>query len=182
MVDIGPAYIDVHAGGDGSEVLWRSAQAAVQVFWVWQRGLLPYRVRDKPGGGCHRRQTGVRTNAELDINNCYFQLLIILWKQWDIKTYLSICHKNFNLALIFWSIMIEHLYLACMILLTIPFNWHHVVTLTFLLQDLLYLFIIPYILIRHFKCKMMSHFWKYMCIMCSPRRLMVVYFFHHVYF
>ena len=67
MVDIGPAHIDVHAGGDGSEVLWGSAQAAVQVFWVWQRGLLPYRVRDKPGRGRNRRQTGVRRSIKRDI-------------------------------------------------------------------------------------------------------------------
>ena len=44
----------------------------------------------------------------------------------------SVCHKNFNLAHIFWSIKdIEHWYLACMVLVTSPFNWHQSVTLTF---------------------------------------------------
>ena len=44
---------------------------------------------------------------------------------------LSLCYKNFNLLHIFWSIMVEHWYLACMILVTSPFNWHHALALTF---------------------------------------------------
>ena len=56
-------------------------------------------------------------------------------KAGDIKTHssvpLSVCHKNFNLAHIFWSITDRAWYLACMILVSSPFNWYHAVTLTF---------------------------------------------------
>ena len=52
----------------------------------------------------------------------------------DIKTHSSV--PLFVTKTLTWLIssevlMIEHLYLACMILVTSPFKWHHVVTLTF---------------------------------------------------
>ena len=48
---------------------------------------------------------------------------------------LSVCHKIFNLAYTSEVLMIEYWYLACMILVS-PFDWHHLVTLTFdILQD-----------------------------------------------
>ena len=59
-------------------------------------------------------------------------------KAGDIKTHSSVhlsvfpsVTKNFNLARIFWSIKDRALILACMILVTSPFNLHHSVTLTF---------------------------------------------------
>ena len=43
----------------------------------------------------------------------------------------SLCHKNFNLAHIFWSVQDIHvtLFLTWVILWKSPSNWHHVVTL-----------------------------------------------------
>ena len=41
----------------------------------------------------------------------------------------SICHKNWLISS--EVLMIEHWYLACMILVTSPFYWYHAVTLTF---------------------------------------------------
>ena len=53
-------------------------------------------------------------------------------KAGDIKTHssvrLSVCHKNWLISS--EVLMIEHWYLACMILVTSPFYWYHAVTLT----------------------------------------------------
>ena len=53
--------------------------------------------------------------------------LFILAKAGDIKTHLSVCRLISSEV----YYMIEHWYLACMCLVTSPFNWHHAVTLTF---------------------------------------------------
>ena len=53
------------------------------------------------------------------------------------KTHSSVClsvrpsvTKTLTLLISSEVLMIEHWYLACMILVTSPFNWHHAVTLT----------------------------------------------------
>ena len=41
---------------------------------------------------------------------------------------LSVCHTNFNLSISSEVLIIKHWYLACMIFVTSPFNWHYAVT------------------------------------------------------
>ena len=43
---------------------------------------------------------------------------------------LSVCHTNFNLLISSEVLMMEHLYLACAIIVTSPFYWYNAVTLT----------------------------------------------------
>ena len=43
----------------------------------------------------------------------------------------SVCHKTLTLLIFSEVLIIEHWYLACTILVTSPFHWHHAVTLTF---------------------------------------------------
>ena len=56
-------------------------------------------------------------------------------KAGDIKTHSSVhpsvCHKTLSWLIPSEVLMIEHWYLACMITVTSPLDWNHVVTLTF---------------------------------------------------
>ena len=61
----------------------------------------------------------------------------LLWKRGDIKSHLSVCPsvcpsvtKTLTLAITFALLQIELWYLACVFLVTRPFRWYHVVTLT----------------------------------------------------